>query len=140
MPGASRSQNRLSSSLLTKVGSRSSHVILDIGNYFHNRILRWAGHVARMPMDLAPQQLVTGWISHSRTRTNTNPNGTENQCCGQKWECACVAQTKQVWNDSGGEGAHGHTCDVASPTKNPIMKVTVDVKNAQTTEDTPRTR
>ena len=62
------------------------------------------------------------------------------QCCGQKRECARVAQTKQVWNDSGGEGAHGHTCDVASPTKNPIMKVTVDVKNAQTTEDTPRTR
>jgi len=32
--------------------------------------------------------------------------------------------------------AHGHPCDVASPTKNPIMKVTVDVKNAQATEET----
>jgi len=30
---------------------------LDIDNYFHNRILRWAGHVARMPMSRAPQQL-----------------------------------------------------------------------------------
>ena len=27
------------------------------------------------------------------------------QCCGQKRECARVAQTKQVWNDSGGRGA-----------------------------------
>ena len=27
--------------------------------------------------------------------------------------------------------AHGHTCDVASPTKNPIMKVTVDDKNVK---------
>ena len=25
--------------------------------------------------------------------------------CGQKWECACAAQTKQVRNDSGGRGA-----------------------------------
>jgi len=32
--------------------------------------------------------------------------------------------------------AHGHTCDVASPTKNPIMKATADVKNAQATEET----
>jgi hypothetical protein len=25
--------------------------------------------------------------------------------CGQKWECACVAQTKQVRNDAEGRGA-----------------------------------
>ena len=40
--------------------------ILDIDRYLHNRILRWAGHVARMPMSRAPRQLLTGWISHSR--------------------------------------------------------------------------
>jgi len=34
--------------------------------------------------------------------------------------------------------AHGHACDVASPTKDTIMKVTVDVKNAQATEGTRR--
>jgi len=27
--------------------------------------------------------------------------------------------------------AHGHTCDVASPTKKPIVKVAVDVKEAK---------
>jgi len=40
--------------------------ILDIDSYFHNRILRWAGHIARMPMSRAPRQSLTGWVSHSR--------------------------------------------------------------------------
>ena len=49
-----------SASLFRRLG------ILDIGSYFHNRILRWAGHVARMPMSRALRQLLTGWVSHSR--------------------------------------------------------------------------
>jgi len=40
--------------------------ILDIDSYFHNRILRWAGHVARMPISWAPRQLLTGSVSNSR--------------------------------------------------------------------------
>jgi len=31
---------------------------------------------------------------------------------------------------------HGHTCDVASPMKKSIVKVAVDVKEAQATEKT----
>ena len=42
---------------------------MDLHSYYHNRILRWAGHVARMPMTRAPRQLLTGWVEHSR------PNG-----------------------------------------------------------------
>ena len=37
----------------------------------------------------------------SRTRTNTNPNGTEANAAGRSG----IAQTKQVRNDSGGRGA-----------------------------------
>jgi hypothetical protein len=40
--------------------------ILDICSYYHNRILLWAGHVARMPTGWATQKLLTGWVSHSR--------------------------------------------------------------------------
>jgi hypothetical protein len=35
--------------------------ILDLDSYYHNRVLRWAGHVARIPMNWAPRQLLTGW-------------------------------------------------------------------------------
>ena len=40
--------------------------LLDIGGYYHNRLLRCAGHVARMPMSRAQPQLLTSWVAHSR--------------------------------------------------------------------------
>jgi len=42
-----------SNSLFRRMG------LLGIGSYFYNRFLRWAGHVARIPMSRAPQQLLT---------------------------------------------------------------------------------
>jgi hypothetical protein len=33
---------------------------MDLDSYSNNRVLRWAGHVARMPVTRAPQQLLTG--------------------------------------------------------------------------------
>jgi len=55
--------------------------------------------------------------------------------CGQPIGREC--DTQPVSNCRGARlMAHGRTCDVVSPTKNPITKVTVDVKNAQATEET----
>ena len=34
--------------------------------YYNARLLRWAGHVARMPMDRMPRRLLTGWVKNRR--------------------------------------------------------------------------
>jgi hypothetical protein len=34
--------------------------------YYHNRLLRWGGHVARMDMDRLPRMFLTAWVNHSR--------------------------------------------------------------------------
>ena len=37
-----------------------------LDTYYHRRIIRWAGHVSRMPMSRAPRKLLTGWVANSR--------------------------------------------------------------------------
>jgi hypothetical protein len=39
-----------------------------LDHYYNTRLLRWAGHVARMPMTRTPRKLLTGWVKHKRPR------------------------------------------------------------------------
>jgi hypothetical protein len=47
-------------SLLDRLG------IVSFDEYYNSRLLRWAGHVARMPMTRTPRMLLTGWVPHKR--------------------------------------------------------------------------
>ena len=60
--------------------------LLDIDSYYHNRLLRWTGHVSRMPMSRAPRQLLTGWVAHSR------PVGCPQMTWGRTLENALVSK------------------------------------------------
>ncbi len=35
-------------------------------SYYNRRLLRWAGHVARMPMGRMLRKLLNGWVEHAR--------------------------------------------------------------------------
>jgi hypothetical protein len=49
-----------SKSLLKRLGVGS------FDSYYYRRLLRWTGHVARMPMDRMPRKLLTGLVEHAR--------------------------------------------------------------------------
>ena len=46
----------------------SRHYIKPIEHYFNSRLLRWAGHVARMETHCLPRKLLTSWVEHPRKR------------------------------------------------------------------------
>ena len=52
-----------------RINSKSLFERLGVGSfdsYYNRRLLRWAGHVARMPLDRMPRKLLTSWVEHAR--------------------------------------------------------------------------
>ena len=56
------------SSLLDRLG------IEPFETYYHRRLLRWAGHVSRMPLNRLPRMLLTGWVANPRPLGWLPPN------------------------------------------------------------------
>jgi hypothetical protein len=54
--------------LLCRVGLDS------LRNTYHARLLRWAGHVVRMPLNRAPRKLLQAWINHKREQYGQKMN------------------------------------------------------------------
>ena len=54
------------------------------------RMLRWAGHVARMPEERLPRKLLTGWVEHPR------PHGRPEQTFGHALDKALKLRAKQI--------------------------------------------
>ena len=53
-------------------------------------MLRWAGHVARMPEERLPRKLLTGWVEHPR------PHGRPEQTFGHALDKALKLRAKQI--------------------------------------------
>jgi hypothetical protein len=52
-----------------RIPSKSLFERLGVGSFaslYNCRLLRWAGHVARTPMDRMPRKLLTGWVELAR--------------------------------------------------------------------------
>ena len=52
-----------------RITSKSLFERLGVGSfdsYYNRRLPRWAGHVARMPMDRMPRKLLSGWVEYAR--------------------------------------------------------------------------
>ena len=55
-------KHRITASPLKRLGLET------IEFYYFTRMLRWAGHVARMPWHRTPRKLLTSWVKNKRPR------------------------------------------------------------------------
>ena len=83
---------------------------MDLDSYYHNRILRWAGHVAQMPMTQVPRKLLTGWVAHSRS--NGCPEMTWGWTLKKALKCKGLPANFKEWRaiaEIGRSGDRGRT-------------------------------
>jgi hypothetical protein len=100
--------------------------ILDLGSNYQNRVLRWAGHVARKPMSRAPRQLLTSWVARPRpaqesAETQRPPHGLRNVERHRPRQ-AKVAAAETLYADaqpSGAQPSDVQPSDVQPPTPSP---------------------
>jgi hypothetical protein len=86
-------------SLLRRVGVQPLH------HYYSSRVLRWAGHIARMPMTRMPRCLLTGWVRHPRKKGGQELNWGRTLNKALNWhklpttfpEWSKLAQDRALW-------------------------------------------
>ena len=110
-------------SLLKRLG------IMSIDEYYHHRLLRWAGHIARMDTCRTPRKLITGWVENAR------PKGCPYMTWGRTLKKALryygvnsefavwskLAQNRELWRNiyiSGGDSPLPSARDQRAATRN----------------------
>jgi hypothetical protein len=61
---------RIAQTIKKRITSKSMFERLGVesfDSYYNRRLLSWAGHVARIPLDRMPRKLLTGWVEHARS-------------------------------------------------------------------------
>jgi hypothetical protein len=69
--GCARAMSRVTLKHTRKYRVSSKTLLKNLGlysldQYYNSRLLRWAGHIARMPMTRLPRMLLTGWVNNKR--------------------------------------------------------------------------
>jgi hypothetical protein len=87
--------------------------VMDLDSYYHNRVLRWAGHVARMPMTRASRQLLTGWVAHSRP--NRCPEMTWGRTLKKALKCEGLPVNFKEWRAIAGDRSEWRSRTYSKP-------------------------